>query len=314
MLILSGFVGTLSLIFGRLLKDREWPYYRLLAAGLFTTGVLIGIYFRAFNVELPDRRAMRYLVARGLFGAASFILMTLSVRMGTPAGDVSALGTINTVVAAVLGRLLLNEELRWIQVFASVMCILGAVLISKPKFVFGGIGSGADAWYGYSLALAGGCGHAGIALCSRMVKHLSPWWPTCAATFLIGTSSIVLPAIGVINDFDMLPIFLFPFKSSAWFLVLFLCGTCTMASNSAAGQWCAPAVSATIGTASRIFWGYLGEVVFFGTIPDLLTIVGVLLMFASVVAMVFAKSSVGQCDASPDEDIASFVASSCKSS
>lgn len=314
LLVLQGFSGTVQVVVGRLCKEREWPFYRFMTVGLVGTSLFIVAGFLCFKVALPDIRAQKWLVARGLFGAASFLCGSLSVRMGTPAGDMAALSSINTLVAALVGRLMLNERLQWIQVMAAFSCICGAVLISKPKFIFGGAGSDMEAWHGYSLALLAGCSQAGISICSRLVKHISPWWPTFAATNVCAIMFAVLPALDVLDDFTLLPFVIQPFESAAWCSLLFIIGTCSMASNSAAGQWCPPAVSATVGTAARIFWGYCAEVVLFGTIPEFLTVCGALLMLASVVAMVFAKSpppaSRETLVVNPKEDVASFVASS----
>merc|ERR1712232_732749 len=103
-------------------------------------------------------------------GAANFLFQALSVRAGTPLGDVATFTSINMVIAAFLGRVFLGEALWFVHVIALFSSFGGAVLISKPVFIFGGAGGADNGWaasVGYLLALAAGFSQAAQFVCSR---------------------------------------------------------------------------------------------------------------------------------------------------
>lgn len=286
--------GTAQLVIGKQLKRRFWPYYRLLGFGLVPTVLCILLCLFLSGAAVPRPSERKWVVARGLFGAFTFFCITLAVRFGAPSGDSAALTSTNCVVAAAAGRFLLSEKLQWSQIIAVLVCLTGTALISKPEFLFGSrIGAEENAWIGYCCAMAGGAGLASISLCSRMVRDVSPIWPAVATLSLMSVCFFVAPALGLIDDATVDVALASPLEAGPLIVILVGLVCFVVTTNTAAGQWCPPAVCATVGTAARILCGYIAEVVCFGTIPDLVTICGAFLMFSCVVVMVKSQSSKG---------------------
>eukprot|EP00913_Durusdinium_trenchii_P022149 g20810.t1 len=65
----------------------------------------------------------------------------LAVLAGADVGTVGALGSLNTVVAALLGRLVLQEPLGKVHLLAVGLSVLGAVFISDPVEAVASMGS-----------------------------------------------------------------------------------------------------------------------------------------------------------------------------
>lgn len=300
LMVFQGLCVTANLMLGRLLKDLQLPFFRISAvsAGLMCCMIVVGL--TVVGVELPAKTTRKWVFARGVFGVANFVFLVLAVRVGTSAGDVASLASVNTIVAALAGRIFLKEQLRGWHFFAIGCCLLGGLLISKPKFLFGA-SAGESSWLGCGLAVAGGFAAAGIAISSRKSGTVSVWWLTLCTLFLSGNAFVILPWMGAVEDFS-----LEPFKHSTWNVMLWvmlLLGIMLLAilSSSAGNQWCPAAVSATIGTAARMVWGYLAELLVFGNTPEPLTLTGATLMLLSVLVMTLARKPApqGQAASSP---------------
>jgi drug/metabolite transporter (DMT)-like permease len=304
LMVFQGLILTTQLVIGALLKRAQWPFYRICAVAMVATSICIIVAMSFTKVELPDRRAQRWLIGRGIFGTASFTFMSLAVRVGTPAGDVAALTSINTVVAAFAGRLFLNEPMRWSHVLASLTCICGASLITEPKFIFGRSENRPEAGLGYSFALVGGFCQAGIAVCSRKIGGLSLWWSTLPVAVFSSLAWFALSALGILNDFTFQHPLASPVECLLWCVLLFILGTSAIVAQNAAGQCCRTSVIATVGTGARMVWGYVGDISFFGREPAFHTVSGAMLMLASVFAVALESSS------QPSKVHVSFIAAS----
>merc|ERR1719162_1797649 len=107
------------------------------------------------QVARPTLKQWKWLFLMSVFGFLSFLFSVLAIRLGASPGDVASLQSVNLVVAAVLGRLFLNERLGPAHLVSLLCSVCGAVLISKPEFIFGGSdeeAGGASARFGLVFA------------------------------------------------------------------------------------------------------------------------------------------------------------------
>merc|ERR1711904_547464 len=123
-----------------------------------------------------------------LFSTASFITCLLAAQVGAGPGDVSALTSINVVSAAFMGHLFLSEKLRIVHVVMVASSLVGAVLISKPPFIFGGETSFG---LGYVLAILSGLTRAAMFVCARKAGKVSVSLLAC------GSAVVGVPIIGL---------------------------------------------------------------------------------------------------------------------
>merc|ERR1719387_1256556 len=154
----NGLFTTFLIQAGNILKEAGWPFYRMMAIMALGFGLsLTAAAGFCAKVAAPAPRDAAWLFFRGFSGASTFILKVLAVGLGASPGDVAALGSINTVVAAMLARIFLGEPLGWAHGCAVGLSVTGAVLISQPGFLFESSSTEAGApWLGYIMATLAG--------------------------------------------------------------------------------------------------------------------------------------------------------------
>mmetsp|Transcript_12053 Transcript_12053/g.22127 ORF Transcript_12053/g.22127 Transcript_12053/m.22127 type:complete len:388 (+) Transcript_12053:70-1233(+) len=296
LMLLNGVLNSMMVVAGSFAKELEWPYFRLLAASGVVIFASLAALALTWHCPLPDMRQFKWLLLRGGFGSLTFVLMIASVRIGASPGDAAAMASINTVVAALLGRLLLGEQLHFVHGLAVVCSIAGSLLICRPGFLFG---TPNPAFVGYIVAAASGFMQACVFISARkshgtplLLLNMSP------AGFCVIAFG-VLPSTPLLEDFSLEPVWDYPLLGLglvAAYAVLLAGGMCT---NSAAGMWCPAAVSATMNTGSKMLSGYLAQTLLFAQSPEVITLVGAALMLVAVVIMAAARS-VGH-EAAPEE-------------
>jgi len=220
----------------------------------------------------------------GTSWSASFVALIFSVQLQTPLGDVAALTSGNVVLAALLGRIFLGEELRWCHL-ASVLCsILGALLISKPDIFVGGRTTSAPV-AGFVLAAASGFFDACILICSRKSAKTSSWFHSLSAEMQSSLVFLLLTYSPFVDRIQFAPILAEPFQAVGWIAALFTLDTLNIVVYCTAAQWCPAGLSATVNTAANMVVGYMVQVIFFGTSAEPTTVIGASMMLLGVVAM-----------------------------
>lgn len=286
---LSGVLNTGNLVFSKLLRQSGFPYFRVYGLSCFCA-LLVALAVLAIQWKgLPGRHHCKWVALRGFFGVMSYILSVIAVYRGTPMGDIATLTSVNMVAAAFLGRLLLGEPLAWIHHVALLCSLVGAVLISKPSFLFptSDVGPG---WLGYFLALASGFVQACVFISSRKSAGTSAWMHILSAMTQGGVASLFLPLLpGADGSLDALGEA--PLLTLAWIAAVAACLLGTTLTLSVGSMWCPAAVSATVTTAVRMGCSYAAQALFFGEPIELLTLLGAGLMLAGVVAMAGWRSA-----------------------
>eukprot|EP00929_Paragymnodinium_shiwhaense_P066218 TRINITY_DN33191_c0_g1_i10.p1 TRINITY_DN33191_c0_g1~~TRINITY_DN33191_c0_g1_i10.p1 ORF type:complete len:310 (+),score=28.58 TRINITY_DN33191_c0_g1_i10:241-1170(+) len=214
--------------------------------------------------------------------------MIVAVRLGAPTGDVAALSSVNTVFAALLGRVFLGEPLQLSHCVSVLCCMTGGVLISKPVFIFGNPSSVVPI-AAYLSAVAAGFFSACIAISARKAGGSSPWFLNmCAST----TGSVVfalLPMTPLLDDPEF-SISQHNVGEGALFIaanfVLFVVG---IGVTTGGAMLCPAAVTATVNVSARITLGYMADVLIFGGSIDPLSLCGAALMLGAVLVMACAR-------------------------
>lgn len=139
--ILCAVFSTANLMISKILQAWDWPYFFL--AGLSALCITLGlaITMACQKTYKLQRREVKWVILRGFFGCGNNVLSVCAVLAGAEVGSVGALGCVNTVVAALLGRLVLGEALGKLHILAVVFSLTGAVLISDPAHAISSMGS-----------------------------------------------------------------------------------------------------------------------------------------------------------------------------
>eukprot|EP00971_Amphidinium_carterae_P249041 4943459-Amphidinium_carterae.1 len=85
---------------------------RLTAAAFGVVAVMLAVGLALTKSASVGLHQCKWMLLRGLCGTASMALEVLAIRTGMAAGDLAALTSVNTVLSAILGRVILGEELR----------------------------------------------------------------------------------------------------------------------------------------------------------------------------------------------------------
>lgn len=266
------------------------PFFYLYGMGDFLAGLaLTATCIARGELSRLSRRCWKWVLLRGVFGASVFSLTLMAVSVGASIGDTNALSCISIVMSALLGRAFLGEALRPLHGLALPMCVVGAVLISKPEFLFGGNSMNRAPWLGYALALGAGVASGGAFIAARRAHDISPLVMTASVMLMEGAASVVLPLAGVVNELPLQSLLAAPLKSTVALiafmaLTFFLSGTMTLGA-----QLCPAALSSTIIAATSMALGYAFEFLLHHDAPELVTTSGAALMLSAVALMAFAR-------------------------
>jgi len=290
-LVASGSCITATVVASRLFDAWRWPTFRV--NGLIALGVVLGATCTLAasggrrGLWCP-RPAAKWVVARGTCGCLQFTFAVLAALAGAPVGDISALGSVNVVVAALCGRLFLGERLGGWHVAAIACSVAGAVLISDPA----ALGHGGGSWLGFLLALLSGTLYGLIFICARKITAAGGASDLLMTVSALGQRCVVLwvlaalPLAGRVNlaSTDAEPGEVA--AAVALGIVVTFLGTHLANIGS---KLCPAAVSATVTTATNMFVGYAAQIGIFGERPHWITVSGAGLMLAAVVMVAAAR-------------------------
>lgn len=185
MMASSSILITASETLLRVMKQLDMPSLPLMGACFGINSVMISIWLllkrpatpETTDETTPESTRFKYFLCSSTFMMLSVSSLLVSVHVGTSLGDISALASVNVVMAALFGRLFLGEPLEMRHVFAAVVAAMGALLISKPSVIFSNAstpGNVGMAWLGYVLAPLSGFFDACFFVVSRKAPETSP--------------------------------------------------------------------------------------------------------------------------------------------
>mmetsp|Transcript_44234 Transcript_44234/g.128017 ORF Transcript_44234/g.128017 Transcript_44234/m.128017 type:complete len:332 (-) Transcript_44234:70-1065(-) len=270
-MVSSVFVSA-NLFASKLIKSKNWPYFHTMGIVCWLIALSSGLAL-LFSTGRQGfhcgTHTAKWVFLRGSFGTGRFVLGIAAALAGCPPGDVAALGSINTVVAALLGRVFLLEALGWPSICGVGLSIVGAALISDPWAETGpeaGPHSRGTTWLGFTLALVAGTSMGCLFIASRKTPGASPWLMTVSAMGQQGAVWWLLAAVLVLVAALAFVTFMGSFLASA------------------GSKLCPAAISATAYTATSLAMNYAGQILIFEQHPKALTIAGAFAMLLAVVA------------------------------
>jgi len=291
LMMLNGLISTTMLVGGKLLKDVEWPFFRMMAIGGLPSMLLIAAGGIIKSAPLPAGSQVKWILLCGFLRSMTFIALIVAVRLGASPGDVSALSSINTVFAALLGRVFLGEKFQWKHAAALSFSLAGAILISQPQFLFGGSSGGNMVWMGQLLGLLSGFTQACMFISARKSSKTSQWIMNFPPAVLSTLVFALLPFTPLMEDFSFGPVIASPWLAAALCSSLSLGLLLGSATGTAAASWCPAAVSATVSVGSRMLCGYAAQVLLFDRRPEMLTLCGAACMLCGVFIMAVGMPS-----------------------
>lgn len=289
--IFAGAVGTAELVWGKMLKDLGFPYFRVMGFSAFLSSLAFALVAKISGAHFPKTSQAVWAMLRAVFGTLTFLTMIIAVQIGAAPGDVAALTSINIVFAALLGHLFLSERLRCMHILALLLSISGAVLIAKPDIIFGASDSGMSSVIGNLLALTSGFCISCVFICARKSADISM---THMACYTAGVASIlcsVLPFAPFIDEVSFSVALASPWTLLALVGASLAITVLAISLDTIGSVACPAAVSATVRTASSMICGYMAQTLLFDMVPEVLTIVGAVLMLAAVVIMASVRVS-----------------------
>lgn len=293
LIVASGVFSNVNLVGSKLLKSWDWPFFRMMGTGSLCISLTILVAVMAtqgMHGLSCQRHQVKWVIARGFFGAAQFVLAVLAALAGAGVGDIGALSSINTVVAALLGRIFLGERLGVPHIIAVALSLLGAVLIAAPWRDAAASGSGGSyAWLGYCLASLSGASFGIMFICARKSGKASTLLLTVSAMTQRGLVLWVLALTGVVDDNSLRRIVAFPWQGVGVLVSLILVTFLGNFSANAGAKRCPAAVGSTVKTATSLCVGYTAQVLIFNEPPTLISFLGAVMMLLAVVTMSIAR-------------------------
>ncbi|KAI7855873.1 aspartic peptidase domain-containing protein [Circinella umbellata] len=137
LMILSALAfSTMSLLVS--LSGRSFPSFEIvLARSVVQAGLgCIGSLWLGIN-PLGRPGVRKWLSIRGTFGSIGLSLLFYSLTQ-LPLADATVIFFLNPTFTAILAALFLGEPFGWFEGICSALSMLGATLVSKPEFLFGG--------------------------------------------------------------------------------------------------------------------------------------------------------------------------------
>ncbi|CAE7789935.1 YPL264C [Symbiodinium sp. CCMP2592] len=267
------------------LERQEWPALAML--GLANSVVTIGLLalVRQRKIQWPTKNNQRiWLFARGVSSVVGLVCAVLATFFDCPAGDTMAISSTNVFASAVLGCLLFGEAFGKLKIASVFVTTFGAVLVAKPEFIFTSVTE--QPYLGYIFAAASGLGLSGIIVCCRKLgNEVSPVISSISSTSQRGASLLLL-AVLPLWERDLTSSLEKLYDHAGW-AVLWVLGVAIVLAVQATllslGSSMAPAgASGVVVTCGDIFFGYIGQILVFGILPDAVTLAGVVLLVGSV--------------------------------
>lgn len=268
-MIISAFFFTLMNIFVRLSGDIpviQKSFFRNLVSLIAAVGILIQNHCSPF----PNRESMGALLIRSIAGTIGILGNYYAVDHLILA-DATILSQLSPFFVIIFSIFVLNEKVRPFQVFAIVFAFIGALFVIKPGVGFSSHLVAAVA--GTIGGLGGGLAYTMLRLCNQKGAK-GPQ----IVFFFSGFSCLVFVPYLVLNYHPM---------SASQILCLILAGICA-----AVGQFTitaaysnAPGKEVSIFDYSQLIFAAMFGFVLFGNIPDILSIIGYIIIFGSSITI-----------------------------
>ena len=228
-------------------------------------------------------------IGRGLFGAGSTFTYFQATTM-IPIGDVVTLKGLTAVFTSFTGCLILKDHITLKHGFALFLSVISAILITQPPMIFK-INNNfiSDELPGFLIAISSSLFQCGVYICIKLAVGV----PAVLLMFSQGLFSVILGLMVIIIDPKN---YVFKgFNNCEWQQYICIISICFIGFIS---QWTLTrggqlliAGLASLMRATDIAWAFLWGALFFGQIPNFLTVIGGIIMFISIFIVSFDISS-----------------------
>ena len=247
-----------------------------------------------------SRRNVRVILLRGVVGGMGFVIYYYSMK-SIPLGDAMTLLSLTPINTILLARVVLGEPIRTLQLIATLLSMVGCILIAR-----GANGSSVEDLgpsynkLGYLTSIIGSFFGASVIVLVRkagkMGAHtLQLMFSWCIfgilLSILIGTTTYLSPSIASFLHEERwkMP---YDIQTEAWWYILGVCSLGSFAHylmNYAARLTHAGVTS--IVRSTDIMWSYILQVTIFHQQPSTATWYGVFLILASLIFVTWEKLS-----------------------
>ena len=269
----TGFSGSFEFIFMR-------GFIQLIIASLF-------VHFETLPYQKPrlfgnTKKVTILMVTRSIVGYGGIAFSFLAVER-MPIGDSTVLVMLSPLFASAGAAIFLGESWRIQEFSAMVVSLVGATLVARPAFVFGGVS--ADA-LGVTYALLGSftAGMAYVLVRVLGTTALMPWSNVCVVQAL-GQILLSVPSSFLWNQsfkFDLSTkqfcLIFFGGSLGAWSQILMTIGMQREKSASATGM-----------RMSDVVFGFVWQILFTSDEVTKMSVVGAVLVSLSVLMIVLFK-------------------------
>ncbi|CAK9050249.1 unnamed protein product [Durusdinium trenchii] len=277
---------NLFLVLSKIMQGDGWPFFFVAGSAALCVAAGLVVFMICQDSYHLQRREVKWVILRGLFGCANNVLSVSAILAGAHIGSVGALLSVNTVVAALLGRLVLGEALGKLHILAVFFSLAGAILISDLDQV---INLDSTAMLGNALALSAGVCLGCMFISSRKSGSASSTMLTASAMVQRWVVCWALAILPVVPDGHFELLWSSPEKTLVFLAsCIFLLFVSNLAQSMAA-KLCPAALSSTLITGTQMASGFLLDVFVFHKVPKALTLLGASLMFFAVITMALTR-------------------------
>jgi len=268
LIVISAFCFALMAVFVRLSGDINFmqkAFFRNVVAFFISlVGILIDVKKNGKEAAVIPKGALIYLFLRAITGSVGIFGNFYAVDR-LVLSDAAILNKMAPFFAILFSFILMKEKMKTIPLIAIIVAFFGSMLIVKPSFNFT---QSLPTFAGFMGGVGAGFAYA----CVRKLSSLK-----CNGKLIILFFSAFSMMISV-------PYMIFCFNPMTWQQVLFLCGAGACAAGGqftiTAAYYHAPASRISIYDYSQIIFSTLLGLVFFGQLPDYLSVIGYVIIIA----------------------------------
>ena len=234
-----------------------------------------------------DKWTFLSVIGRGIFGGAGGVCYTISISM-LSVGDAISLYSTFPVYTAFIAYFVLNEKLNWKHFVALILCMIGAIFITKPSYIFHNKHnndihtSTKEELIGGLIALLGAflCGFVFVFI---RFAHKAP---TFSLIFSQGFFTVFEAIIGGLIFQKFIGLF-------SWKDYIGMCGIgfvsyCAQWTFNKSGQLIQANLSSII-RSTDIIWTYIWQIIFFKNNPDWITVLGAIFSIIGIMIVSYDK-------------------------
>jgi drug/metabolite transporter (DMT)-like permease len=232
-----------------------------------------------------NRNVKSVVIARGVVGGIGLLCIFYTLS-NLPLGDATALLSLNPIVTVLGAAIFLKEPLLPAYIFSAFASVVGSVLIARPAFLFGTDDAASSISHnprGYLTAFVGTCSMAAVIILVRKAGKTGVH--TLQLLYSWSFFGLLFSSLVVLSGRSRL---VSPPSLLSWAYILGVCmaGGMSLFLTNFAGRL-APAGITSIVLSSKIVWAYAWQILIFHQVPSLWTVLGVSLIFASLLTVAF---------------------------